>query len=219
MDVLAYLGGSFLNWLGLFAAPFKNFEILWIAIPLYLNWISTEIWQEKKGTSLGNAISNGFVVLWVALDWGKVTTRMLKDGAIGLDLVFLTKTVVIILMLLYAAAIIIEGIRAKKITHYIGRIREVTYVCLMVTPIFYGLAPANWDTLVSILLFFPAFYFIMELICKIAPNPKTYDEDEMPSMGADIPSSKSGDAGLPDMGNLGGGGDAGLPPLPDMGKL
>ena len=42
----------------------------------HLNWISTEIFQEKIGTGLGNAISNATVIFWVSIDW----TRLLVNG-------------------------------------------------------------------------------------------------------------------------------------------
>ncbi len=205
MSFISYLGTLFLSWLKLYAAPFTNFELLWIIIPIYINWIFTEIYQEKKGTSFGNAISNGVVPLWVGIDWGRVTVRMLLNHQIGFDAVLAAKFGIITFMIIYGLAIIILGIQVKKITRYIGRIREISYVSLMLTPVFYGVAKLSLTNLLAMLIFFPLFYGIIELICRVTPNPQSIEDDEMPDLGADIPSSKSLDAGLPDLGNLPGG--------------
>lgn len=183
IQALDYVWQLFVKWIALFSSPAHNFELLWIIIPIYLNWIFTEFYQEKKGTSLGNAISNGFVPMWVGIDWGKTTYLMLQAKQILFNSLFVTKMIFSALMMLYGIAIIILGIRVKKVTHYLGKIRVVTYVSLMLTPIYYGVVRLDWNIIISILAFFPLFYFLIELIDRKLPNPKTYDEDEMPPSG------------------------------------
>ena len=61
----------------LLIAPIIHKELLWIIVPVYLNWVLTEVYQEKKGTSYGNAIANGFVALWVGIDWARATIDIL----------------------------------------------------------------------------------------------------------------------------------------------
>jgi hypothetical protein len=175
---LEFLLDLFLSWLKLFSAPFTNYQLLWIIVPIYLNWIFTEVYQEKKGTSLGNAISNGFVPLWVGVDWGKTTYMMLQAGSIELNSIFWTKMIFSSLMIIYGIIIIILGIRVKKITHVLGKIRVVTYASLMFTPIFYGIVQLEWKILIGIAAFFPIFYFLIELIDRKLPDPKTYEDDE-----------------------------------------
>lgn len=196
----------------LFATPLLNFSTLWIIIPVYLNWLFTEIFQEKKGTDLGNAITNGAVAVWVGMDWGRTTTQAILAGELALDSILATKIAIITFFLIYGFIIIVEGIRMKKITHYIGRIREVTYFALVMTPIFYGVVEFNLTTILAILLGFPIFYGIIELICRITPTPQTYDEDQMPSAGADMPDLGKG-AEMPQMPELGAGGAEQMPDL------
>ena len=62
--ILTYFWELLKTWFSLFAAPVYNLEMLWIIIPTYLNWIFADFFQEKKGTSLGNAISNAKVNLY-----------------------------------------------------------------------------------------------------------------------------------------------------------
>jgi len=166
------------KWLSIFAAPFRNFELLWITIPIYLSWAFTEFYQEKKGTSFGNAISNGFVPVWVGIDWSKTTYVMLQTKAIKMNSVFITKMIFAALLLMYGLAVMIMGVNTKKMTHFVGRIRVVTYVCIMCTPIFYGVIPLDFSVLFSIILFFPLFYYFIELVDYVVPDPKAYKEDE-----------------------------------------
>ncbi len=176
ISILLWLWATFKEWLSIFIAPLQNFSMLWIIIPIYLNWIFTDIYQEKKGTSLGNAISNGVVVLWVGIDWART---LINQGILSAGwAMFLIKIAIALVAFAYGLIIIIEGIKAKKITHYIGRIREVTYFCLMFTPIFYGVIKPTFTVFAAIIIFFPLFYGIVELIARITPNPKTYEEDE-----------------------------------------
>jgi hypothetical protein len=184
---------------GLFLAPIRNPEMLWIIIPIYLNWVFADIYQEKRGTDLGNAVTNGAVAMWVGIDWGRNTYHLLTTNIITIDAVFAAKLVIVTFFIIYGLIIIIESIRIKKIAHFIGRIREVTYFSLMFTPIFYNIIPINLTTILAILIGFPIFYGLVELIFRIAPNPKTYDEQEMSSLGSTIPDIPSGTENLPDL--------------------
>ncbi len=171
----------------LFAAPLLAFDSLWIILPIYINWIFTDIYQEKKGTDLGNAITNGTIAVWVGMDWGRITLHAFLAKEISFGALFATKLAAVIFFIIYGLIIITEGIRVKKITRYIGRVREVTYFALVLTPIFYNVVPINLTTFLAILLGFPIFYFAVELICRITPTPQTYEEQDMPSIGKGAP--------------------------------
>jgi len=176
ISALLWLWATFKGWLYIFIAPLKDFNMLWIIIPIYLNWIFTEIYQEKRGTSFGNAISNGVVVLWVGIDWART---IINHGVLSAGwAIFFVKLAISILAFVYGIIIIVEGIKAKNITHYIGRIREVTYFCLMFTPIFYLVVQPTFTVFIGIILFFPLFYGLFELVDKITPTPKVYEFDE-----------------------------------------
>jgi len=148
------------------AAPAKNPDMLWILIPIYLNWIFTDYYQERKGTDFGNAITNGVVAVWVGMDWIR---QSLKD--VVLNMTFAPKIGISIFFMVYGLIIMVESAKAKKIAHYIGRIREVSYFMIVMTPIFYEVVAFNWITLVSILIFFPIFYLIGEAINRVLPAP------------------------------------------------
>ncbi len=166
------------TWGSLFIAPLKDLNMLWIIIPVYLAWIFTEFYQEKKGTSLGNAISNGVVVLWAGIDWARQIVSQLAQKTLLVSVDFFAKMFLAILVFIYGIMIIVEGTKGKKITMFIGRIREVTYVVLMLTPIFYGVVQFSFKVMFAIILFFPLFYGIVEIIDRVTPTPKTYEEEK-----------------------------------------
>ncbi|MEM4259964.1 MAG: hypothetical protein QXG00_01905 [Candidatus Woesearchaeota archaeon] len=171
----------FKHWINLFIAPVLDFNMLWIIVPVYLNWIVTEIFQEKKGTSFGNAITNGVVMLWVGVDW---TRQIIYQGILeyGWGILFI-KSFIALLAFIYGIIIIVVGLRAKKITKYIGRIREISYFCIVFTPIFYGVINPELKVFIAIILFFPVFYFFFELLDFIIPDPKTNKIDENEDIG------------------------------------
>ena len=176
IDILIYLKEIFFLWLSIFIAPLENLNMLWILLPVILNWIFTEFYQEKRGTNLGNAITNGVVALLVAVDWLRTATGEFSEGQIAVGL-FVTYLIIAILMAIYGILIIVWGIKLKKRVKYIGRIREVTYLTLMFTPVIYGIIPLSINVIVAIVIFFPLFYFVVEVIDRMIPDPKTYDEE------------------------------------------
>lgn len=162
------------------AAPAKNLDMLWILIPIYLNWFVTDYYQEKKGTDFGNAITNGVVTLWAGIDWIR---QLLKSVEMNAE--FMSKIGISIFYAIYGLIIMVESARAKKIAHYIGRVREVSYFAIVLTPIFYGVIVLDWITLTAILIFFPVIYLITEVIDRILPAPPGEEEDfgKLPDMG------------------------------------
>jgi hypothetical protein len=148
-------------------SPIRHPELLWILIPVYVNWIVGDIYQEHKGTHIGNAISNGFVALWVGLDWGRRLTQNFSFGSVSA-----IKVGLIGFLILYGLFILIEGIRGRNIAKYVGRVREVTYFIITFTPIFYEYVPFSMETLISIIIFFPIFYITVEIIMRLTPSPE-----------------------------------------------
>ena len=181
MGVVDFIGIFFATVGTLFGAPLKQYEMLWIIIPVYINWIFTEFYQEKKGTSFGNAVTNGFVALWVGIDWLRTTVEIVSQKVIKTTFLE-SKITVAALMGIYGVTIIVMGIKGKHTVKLIGRIREVTYLTVMLTPIFYGAVHPTWTVIISIVLFFPLFYGIVELVNYFLPNPKTYDEWQRDSL-------------------------------------
>jgi hypothetical protein len=190
------------------AAPLKNPDMLWILIPIYVNWIFTDYLQERKGTDFGNAITNGVIQLWVGMDWIRQAIKQIEFSAL-----FVTKAIICMISMVWGLLIMVEGARAKPITHYIGRVREVSYFMIVATPIFYGVIAPDLITIAAVLLFFPIWYVIGEAFDRLMPAPPGEEESlgavssdlKMPDMGAG--------AGMPEMPS--GGGDLGqMPKMP-----
>ena len=164
---ITYFFTLFVTWLGIFVSPFHNPAMFWILIPIYLNWIFTDFFQERKGTSLGNAITNGAVVLWVSIDW----TRTLIGSLHTFSWSIIVKFLLILLVFMYGLMITIEGIRGRDFVVRFGRCRETSYIMLMFTPVIYGVMEVTWETMMAIVLFFPLFYYSMEWIdVKLLPQ-------------------------------------------------
>ncbi|HIH42146.1 TPA: hypothetical protein HA246_00715 [Candidatus Woesearchaeota archaeon] len=207
--ILTYFWELLKTWFSLFAAPVYNLEMLWIIIPTYLNWIFADFFQEKKGTSLGNAISNAVIILWAAVDWTRTSIRF--HGAKLITGWHLAGNIFAsVIVFAYGAWIVYEGIKGKNITHYIGRIRIVTYIVLMITPLVYNSDIALGKAIISMILFFPVYYYLVELIDYLLPDPESIKEDEGKSGGSsDGPGSSfdlsntSSSSGSSELGNLG----------------
>jgi hypothetical protein len=192
--VIIFVWDLLRDWLFIFISPIKKLEIFWIIIPIWLSWFFSEFFQEKKGTSFGNAISNGVVPLFIGIDWARYITNSLVVGTTKLTALVFIKYFLCLVVIVYGISIIILGIRAKKIVRFYGRVRETTYVLLVFSPIIYGIIDLSWKFLFSIIIFFPLFYYLIELIDKFLPDPKIYDYDEIKekdSFSLDMPSKKS----------------------------
>ena len=153
--------------------PLKDLEVLWILIPVWINFLFTEFFQEREGTSLGNAVTNGAIMLWVGIDWIRFLVRNYK----GFSGLLALKILLCVLCILGGFLIIYEGIKGKAVIRRIARVREVTYVMLVLSPLIYGLIDPNLKYLLSIIIFAPLFYFFFELLdLKILPGADTYKE-------------------------------------------
>ncbi len=175
MTLLEFLASAFKDWISLFAAPAGNWDMLWILVPVYLGWAFTEFYQEKKGTSYGNAISNGIIVLWVGVDWARTTFNLARST--GFDSVLMTKFFISSLMFAYGLLIIVHAMSTKSTTFYIGKIRLVTYIIVMFTPLFYDVVHLSFQVLFAIIAFFPLYYLIVEVLDRLVPDPKALTED------------------------------------------
>ena len=202
--ILLYLWGLVKTWGALFIAPIGNLEMLWIIIPIYLNWIFSEFFQEKRGTSLGNAISNATIVLWVSIDWSRTSTRFFANNAIS-SWHLAWNIVASVLVFAYGIWVVYEGVKGKNLTHYIGRVRVATYIILMGTPLIYNSPIPLGNALIAIVLFFPVYYFFIELLDRLLPDPASIKEDEAKAGsfngGAGLDSGSFSDIGSRNMGN------------------
>jgi len=151
--------------------------MLWLLVPVWASWFFAEFFQEKTGTSFGNAITNSVVVLWGSIDCTRQTLKLMASHTIAGTWNILGRFLIIGLVFAYGIMILVWSWKTKKLIKYLGRIREVTYVFAIFTPMFYNAVPFSWNLILAAILFFPLFYFAIELIDRYTPNPKAIIED------------------------------------------
>lgn len=171
LAIVIFFWTLFKEWVYIFFVPFTNLDILWIIIPVWIAWFFAEFFQEKKGTSFGNAISNGVIPFWVGIDWTRTLTNFLIDGKVKFGWLMFGKYFLSVLMILFGFMIIFYGIKGKSFIHFTGRIRVVTYFCLVFTPLIYGLVKPDLNYFLAIIIYAPLFYYIIEFIDRITPDP------------------------------------------------
>ncbi len=204
ISVLLYLWRIFKLWLHtIFVLPFENLEMLWILVPAVLAWFFAEFFQEKVGTSMGNAITNSIVIVWGSIDCARQTVRLISEEILKDFWNIVARFSLIAIILAYGISIIILGWKGKKIIKYIGRIREVTYVFVLFVPVFYNVIPFSVDHIVATILFFPLGYFVIELIDRYTPNPKAIMEDMEEGKEMGLTSQSGGLGGIGNFDNFG----------------
>jgi hypothetical protein len=178
VPVANYLWELFRLWIHtIFVVPFQNTDMLWLLVPVWLGWFFAEFFQEKTGTSMGNAMSNSVIILWACVDCTRQTTRLIADNTIAGTLNIIIRFAIIIIVFIYGILLVYLGWKGNKVIKYIGRIREVTYIFAIFTPIFYNAIEFTWNHIIAAALFFPLFYFAIELFDRYTPNPKAIIED------------------------------------------
>lgn len=194
--ILPVVGGAFVDWLGLFIAPLKNLDMLWIIIPVWGVWLFSEFYQEKKGTSFGNAIANGATMLFVGVDWTRHVISDFTSGDLGFGLKFVTLVAIAASVLIYGILIILLGIKANKLVRVIGRVRETTYFMVMLSPVIYGVEEFGLRSALIMLAFFPLFYLLVEIVDRLLPTPRTFEEDEGTKLDKALGIGSNGEAAL-----------------------
>lgn len=178
ITALQYVWTEFIYWISIFfVIPFQEPEILWILIPIWITLIFTDFFQEKHGTQLGNAITNGAIMIWVGIDWFRYILRDLTSKEL-LGGIHFAEFGVCFLVMTIGAIIIIGGVHKKKYIKYIGRVRETSYLMLVFSPVIYNIVEIDWHYFLVSLLFFPVFYFFFELVDIFLPSPLDEDEEK-----------------------------------------
>ncbi len=140
---------------------------------------------------MGNATTNGAVILWVGIDW----IRFIIRNYDGFSLLLILKILLCLITIGYSCLIIYEGVKGRTLVKYIGRIRVVSYFILVLSPVIYNLIKPDWKYFLAILIFFPVYYYLIELVDHITPDPKTItggeDESRESSSISETPSSLS----------------------------
>ena len=161
----------------LFILPFRNAEMLWLLVPVWVAWFFSEFFQEKIGTSFGNAITNAVVILWGSIDCTRQTLKLIAEKSISSTWQIAGRFTLIGFVFVYGIIIVHLGFKGNKIIKSIGRVRNVTYVFAMFVPVFYNAIPLSIEHFLAAILFFPVYYFAIELLDRITPDPKALVED------------------------------------------
>ncbi|MBW2972184.1 hypothetical protein KY359_04070 [Candidatus Woesearchaeota archaeon] len=217
-----YFWELFKTWITtIFIAPFKTTDMLWLLVPVWAAWFFAEFFQEKHGTSMGNAITNAVVVIWGSVDCTRRTVFLITSGTVTGLMDIISRFAIIAAILTYGVVIVTLGLKGNKIIKYIGRVREVTYAFAMFVPVLYNEMPLTINHVIAALLFFPLFYFAIEVIDRYTPNPKAVVEDMEESEAAEGSKGLGGGFGEDKGGGLGdlGGGLGGGKGGDDFGDL
>ena len=178
LSAILYVWDLFKIWIHtIFVTPFQNTEMLWILVPVLLGWFFAEFFQEKAGTSMGNAITNSIIVIWGSIDCTRQTVKLISEGILKNTVDIIARFSIIAFILAYGITIIVLGWKGNPIIKFIGRVREVTYVFIMFVPIFYNAIPFSAKHIIAAVVFFPLGYFIIEFIDFITPDPKAVKGD------------------------------------------
>lgn len=188
IDVALYFWDLLKTWLNtLFITPFQTHDMLWLLVPLWIAWFFAEFFQEKSGTSLGNAMSNAVVILWASIDCTQRTVMLISQGTLTNVLDLVLRFSLITILFTYGAVIMILGWKGHDIIRKIGRSREVTYIFAIFVPVFYNVIPFSVNHLLAAIIFFPLFYFLIELIDHYTPDPEAIKKDKGESSGSSAP--------------------------------
>ena len=178
VSIFLYIWELFKHWNNtIIITPFQTLDMLWVLVPVWLGWFFAEFFQEKKGTSMGNAITNSIIIVWGSIDCSRQTVRLISTGVLTNFWSIFARFTIIALILAYGVLIIFFGWKGNPIIKRIGRVREVTYIFAMFVPVFYNVISLSLKHILAAIIFFPLFYFTIELLDKFTPNPKAMIED------------------------------------------
>lgn len=143
-----------------------NSDFLWILIPIFFIGIVTDKYQEEFGTSVGNAISNGALIIFTGFSWMQ---QISSREYFPIDIT-LSQYLFAILLIVYGFSIVGSGFKSGQFAKKYGRIRVVTFMLMFFTMMIYVPILYNFVSIVLFVFIFPFYYaFITELI-KIMPS-------------------------------------------------
>ena len=147
---------------------FQNSDILWLVIPIFFIGIVTDKYQEENGTSIGNAISNGALIIFTGFSWMEIiTSRVTTDFPYD---IMLSQVLFTLFIIIYGFLIVASGFKTGRFAKTYGRIRVVTFMLIFFTMMIYVPILYNFVSIVLFVLLFPFYYaFITELI-KVMPS-------------------------------------------------
>lgn len=144
----------------------QSSDFLWIIIPIFFIGVITDKYQEEFGTSIGNAISNGALIIFTGFSWLQLISS--RDN-FPVDLL-VSQYIFAFLIVIYGFSIMASGFSDGSFAQKYGRIRVVTFMLMFFTMMIYVPILYNFISILLFVLVFPFYYaFITELI-KIMPS-------------------------------------------------
>lgn len=138
----------------------------WLLIPIFFVGIITDKYQEEYGTSVGNAISNGAMIIFTGFSWIQLISSRTNFPIEATISQYLLSFFIIS----YGFAIIASGFTDAEFAKKYGRIRVITFMLMFFTMIIYVPILYNFISILLFIFIFPFYYaFITELV-KIMPS-------------------------------------------------
>lgn len=140
-------------------------NFFWIVIPVLFIGILTDKYQEESGTSIGNAISNGALIIFTGFSWIQIISSRIN---FPIDIAA-SQYLLAVFIILYGFSIIGSGFGTGEFAKKYGRIRVITFMLIFFTMMIYVPLLYNFISIVLFVLLFPFYYaFITELV-KVMP--------------------------------------------------
>ncbi len=153
---------------------FQDSNILWLIIPIFFIGLITDKYQEEFGTSVGNAISNGALIIFTGFSWLQLITSRGINFPVD---VTLSQTILTGFIIFYGLSIVFSGFLKGIFAKTYGRIRVITFMLIFFTIIIYVPILYNFVSVILFVLLFPFYYaFITELI-KVLPSARSKNQE------------------------------------------
>lgn len=141
-------------------------NLLWILVPIFFVGIVTDKYQEEFGTDIGNAISNGAMVIFTGFSWLQIIEMRINYP----ENFILSQYLFTIFIIVYGFAIMVSGFKGGEFATKYGRTRVLTFMLMFFTMMIYTPLMYNFVSIILFVLLFPFYYaFITELV-KVLPN-------------------------------------------------
>lgn len=148
------------------STSFQNPDFFWILIPIFFIGVITDKYQEEFGTSIGNAISNGALIIFTGFSWMQVIS---SRGLQYFD-VALSQYLFAALVIGYGFAIIASGFGTGAFAQKYGRIRVITFMLLFFTLMIYVPILYNFISIIIFVLIFPLYYAFITWVIHSMPS-------------------------------------------------
>lgn len=146
-------------------APFQSFDVLWTLIPVYITLTITLYYHDEEDKDFPTMITNGFTAMWVSINWLKEVFSTPNIPLLSL--------IISTILLFYGLTIVIMGFKQDNRVYYLAERKELIYLLITLTPLFYNTVETNLITFVSIIVFFPIYLLTLKILWKLINQKPT----------------------------------------------